>query len=284
VVAQVVWLEGEGVASGDVGERAAALARLRGGGLPVPKAFVLGRSHFMELCATVRRDENGALPAKLPPDLHRGISDGLRALGGSCAIRRSPLEARARSSASWQAVTGGRPERETYLHVTDVAEVSEAVRRIWSTASVPAVAIIVQRFIAPEVCAVVRRDRSDDDLLHAQSTLGVGDLLAAGLVVPDRHTLRKRDGAVLAAALGRKAQMSVPRPDGGVVRVPVPARAARQLAVDEPRLADMAATFRRAEDTLGRLASLALAWSAGRWFVTSAVPAPTEAREGLLLG
>src|SRR6266568_4808816 len=58
--------------------------------------------------------------------LHREVADALRALGGSCAIRRSPLEKGPKSSGSWQAVTGGRPERETYLHLTDVAEVSEA--------------------------------------------------------------------------------------------------------------------------------------------------------------
>ncbi len=255
----------------------------------MPRAFVLGRTLFKRLTAAVRPDDLGALPAKLPADLHREVADALRALGGSCAIRRSPLEKGPKSSGSWQAVTGGRPERETYLHLTDVAEVSEAVRRIWGaghqTAPPPAVvAIVVQRFILPEVCAVVRRDRADDGVLHAQSTLGVGDLLAAGLVVPDRHTLRKRDGSVLAAALGRKAQMSVPRPDGGVVRVPVPARAARQLAVDEAKLTAMAATFRGAEETLGPLVSLALAWSAGRWFVTSAVPTMPEQQEGVMLG
>jgi hypothetical protein len=284
VNAQVVWLEGMGVEPSEVGARAAALARLRAEGLAVPRAFALGRSLYGLLNALIRRDELGTI-SKLPPQFHAQLAEGLRALGGSCAIRRSPLDKGARSSGSWQTITGGRPERETYLHLTDVADVAEAVRRIWTGQNVLSVmAIIVQRFIVPEVCAVVRRDRADDDVLHVQSTLGVGDLLAAGLVVPDRHTLRKRDGSVLASALGRKAQMSVPRPDGGVIRVPVPARAARQLAVDEPKLLAMAEAFRAAETAVGPLSSLALAWSGGRWFVTSAVPAQPEILEGVMLG
>src|SRR5262249_38524004 len=150
-----------------------------------------------------------------------------------------------KGSGEWQAgVTGGRPERETYLHLTDAAEVHEAVRRIWGAGlagTAPAtIAGVVQKFILPEVCAVVRREPPDASLLQAQSSLGIGDLLAAGLVVPDRHTIRDGDGSVVSSTLGRKAQMSVPRPDGGLVRVPVPAASARLLALDEAKLAALA--------------------------------------------
>jgi phosphoenolpyruvate synthase/pyruvate phosphate dikinase len=291
VTAQVVWLDGRGVDLGEVGARAAALAQLRGEGLPVPRAFALGRSLLGRINNTRGKHDQAALIAgKLPADVQREIGAALRTLGGSYAIRRSPLDpTRVASDDSWLVTTrGGRPERETYLNLTDIAEVSEAVRRIWGQAHAtspprPAVAIVVQRFVAPEVCALVRHDR-EAGALHVLSTLGVGDLLAAGLVVPDRHTIRRHDGGVITSSLGRKAQMSIPKQDGGMARVPVPAAAARLMALDEPKLVELARTWRIAEESVGPLYSLAVAWSGGRWYVTTVVPEPVTAQEGLMLG
>src|SRR5215831_1830872 len=253
----------------------------------VPRGFVLGRSLLAEFTSIARRDAPPSVPPKLPAFLLKEIAAGLPELGLPCAIRRSPLDD-SKGSGEWQAISGGRPERETYLHLTDAAEVHEAVRRIWGAGlagTAPAsLAVVVQRFILPEVCAVVRHDPGDSTLLHVQSTLGIGDLLAAGLVVPDRHTIRDRDGSIIRSSLGRKAQMSVPRPDGGLVRVPVPASAARRLALDEDKLAALAATWRQAEASLGPLAQLALSFSSGRWYVTSAVEAPKVGEEEIMLG
>jgi hypothetical protein len=287
---QVVWLDGAGVVDADeVGTRAAVLGRLRAGGVPVPRGFVLGRTLFHRFHERVRRDAAFHVPVKLPPEVQQQIVDSVRALGGSFAIRRSPFEGVTKEKPDWMTTTlGGRPERETYLNLTDPAEVGEAVRRVWGSGlltSPPAepVAILVQRFMAPDVCALVRRDRADPHVLHVASTLGIGDLLAAGLVVPDRHTIR-RDGHVLGSSLGRKAQMTVARAGGGVARVPVPAHAARLLAMDEPKVAELAAAWRDAEGACEGLQALGLSWSGGKWYVTSASAAQAEARETLMLG
>ena len=168
--AQIVWLDGTGgVEPGEVGARAAALERLKAQGLLVPRTFVLGRGLFQEFTTLARKQAAMHVPVKLPPEVHREITGALRTLGGSFAIRRSPLEGPPEASAhppqepSWLTTTmGGRPERETYLHLTDAAEVAEAVRRIWGTGVLtapasPPVAICVQRFMVPDVCAAVTR-------------------------------------------------------------------------------------------------------------------------------
>ncbi len=282
MTAQIIWLEGR-VDASEVGARAAALAALRGAGVPVPRGFALGRKVHLRL--TSNGLDRWLDAGKLPPDLHRDVSEALGALSGSFAVRRSPLDG-VREPA-WPA-RGGRPERETYLHLTDIAEVVEAVRRIWGTGgpTVPVrapVAIIVQRFVLPDACAIARCE-GDREILTVLASLGVGDLLAAGLVVPDRHTLRRADGGTVTSALGRKAQMTITREGGGVARVPVPAAAARRMALDEARLADLAALFRDAERTLGPLETLKAAWSAGRWYVTSVDAATAAAEDGLMLG
>ena len=290
----IVWLDGPGeVADRDrgpdvreIGSRALALSRLCASGVPVPHGFVLGRTLFADFTAALHRDARRS-PPKLAPQVLKEIASAIGALGGSVAIRRSPLGDNNRSGV-WQVVSGGRPERETYLHLTDAAEVHEAVRRIWGggaggSSPIP-VAIVVQRFMQPEVSAVAHRDAAEPDHLHLQSTLGIGDLLAAGLVVPDRHTIRCRDGSVLASSLGRKAQMTVARPDGGVVRVPVPATSARTIALDAAKLIAAAALWRAAEEALGPLTQIAMGWCQGHWYVTSVVEAQSAAASGMLLG
>lgn len=281
----VLWLEGLGLLASEVGARAVVLARLQyhcarndaARRLVIPPAFALGRAVCARLCAARRGD--GSLPAKLPPDLQHELSSALRALGGTCAVRRSPYALE--HSGDWPIIHGGRPERETYLNVADVAEVFEAMRRIWGGLE-PQVAIVVQRFVPSEISAVVRRDGADPSVLQVTATLGVGDLLAAGLVVPDRHTLRKTDGAVLASSLGRKAQMTVARPDSGVVRVPVPSPEARRFAATAAQLGALAEIWHIAEDLIGSMAQLSLSWSAGRWVVTGVVPAVAELQEAIL--
>jgi len=282
MTANIVWLEGR-VDAAEVGARAAALAALRGAGMAVPRAFALGRKVHLRL--TSNGLDRWLDAGKLPPDVHREVSDALGELGGSFAVRRSPLNG-AREPI-WPA-RGGRPERETYLHLTDVSEVVEAVRRIWGTGgpTVPTrapVAIVVQRFVLPDVCAIARCE-ADREILIVLASLGVGDLLAAGLVVPDRHTVRRADGGVVTSALGRKAQMTIAREGGGVARVPVPASSARRMALDEGRLAELAAVFRDAERALGPLETLKAAWSGGRWHITSVDAAPAAAEDGLMLG
>jgi phosphoenolpyruvate synthase/pyruvate phosphate dikinase len=287
----IVWLDGPGEVADrtrvagvrEIGSRAVALSRLRAHGVPVPHGFVLGRTLFTEFTATLHRGtQSQKSPPKLSPPVLKEIAKALLSLGGSVAIRRSPLGENQHSGV-WQVVSGGRPERETYLHLTDAAEVHEAVRRIWGggaggSSPIP-VAIVVQRFIQPEVSAVARRDPADDSVLHVQSTLGIGDLLAAGLVVPDRHTVRACDGTVLASSLGRKAQMTVAKSDGGVVRVPVPATSARAIALDNAKLAELAALWRAAESALGQLTQVAMGWSQNHWYVTSVVEAQPNAED-----
>jgi pyruvate, water dikinase len=283
-VTQIVWLDGSsitGVDPAEVGVRAAVLAQLLAGGVPVPRGFVLGRTLYQRFQERARAGDGLGRPTALPADVQREVAEAVRSLGGSFAIRRSPLDGATADKVDWMTTTlGGRPERETYLNLTDASEVNEAVRRIWATGQ--PIPIVVQRFMTPDVCALLRRDRADADVIHVASSLGVGDLLAAGLVVPDRHTLRQ-DGHVLACNPGRKAQMTVPFADGGVVRVPVPAHSARQLAMDDAKLAELAATWRSASRACDGLLALGVSWSAGRWWATSA-SAAAAAQEDSMLG
>lgn len=306
----VVWLEGE-VSREELGERAAGFAGLASAELPVPRGFALGRTWFDRYAARVRGQTAKDLAPPLPQEMRRAIAEAFRALGGSAAIRRSPLGSRSESSsplgsrsesttmtraasptpgASLPSGTrprrGGRPDRETYLHLTTAADVAEAVRRLWSRACVASepLAILVQAFVAADASAVAHRDPTDPQILQVEATFGVGDLLAAGLVVADRYAVRIGDGAVLSRRVGRKAQMSLPHEDGGLRRLPVPSSRARSAALDDTAVATIASLWSRAELAVGPLEAVSVAFASGAPTITAFVPRPRSAGDALMLG
>jgi phosphoenolpyruvate synthase/pyruvate phosphate dikinase len=285
----VVWLEGE-VAAEEVGARATAFARLAHAGLAVPRAFVLGRAPFERHVAKLTQGHK-ADSAPLAVETSRAIAEAMRTLGAHVAIRRSPLAAPpAVEAPSRNRRGGGRPERETYLNLTAAAEVSEAVRRIWARtvrSGSPPAAIVVQAFVPADAAAVVHLDPADADLLHVESCLGVGDLLSAGLVLPDRHGVRLATGEILSRKLGRKAQMSVADADGGVRRLPVPPARTRAAALDDATLVRLVDVWRAATAALGPLLGLGVAVVGGVPTITSVKPRPAPAIAdggGLMLG
>jgi pyruvate,water dikinase len=278
----VHWLTDGNLDSREVGDRAAVLARLASAGLPVPVGFVLGHEELKRYSIEAPSSPLApALPRKLPAGLADSLTEALAEVGGAVAVRRSPLD-----PVSERAGTGpaGRPERETYLNLLDSAEVIEAIRRIWSGVGgvPPRAAVLVMRFVVAQVSAIIRRDRADDDLLHVQATYGVGDLLAAGLVVPDRYGVHT-DGSVQSRTIGRKAQMTIAKVDGGIVRVPVPANQAREASLDAAHLAGLADLWKRAELALGGIRTMSVAF-APHPFVTGCVGRPIASDAGLMLG
>lgn len=291
--AEVIWLDGrDAVSESDVGARAALLARLIGARLPVPQAFVLTRALYERFAAdavrSVRGDaDHGRSLIRLSPEVTEAIIRGARALRGPVAVRRSLLGAlRAPSSRPVR----GRADRESYLHLVDPIDILEAVRRIWAAAATATeqtpTAVLVQRFVLPDASALITPDATDPARLVVESTYGIGDLLAADLVVPDRHVIARAGGAVVSTRIGRKAQMTVPRNDGGVLRVPVPRESAHGHALDAALLRDVAALYADIERLTGPLAALCASAVGSTWHITgarAALPAK-PAGDGELLG
>lgn len=260
---EVTWLDGGfAVDAHDVGERAVTLARLRTAGLPALRAFAIGR-RLLETSTSSLRGDAGALQ-QLPHDVADMVLRALRQMGGPVAVRRSPLPG---ATGGRQAI--GEAQREFYLHLMHPTDVLEAVRRLWSEAITHKrpTAVVVQRFVVPDSSA---RLREEDDVLIVEATYGVGDLLAQNLVVPDRFRV-DRAGAIVARKIGRKSQMTIPRTDGGVARVPVPVESSRELSVDDATIAEMIALYRRVEAALGPIERLSLSIAGSALSITSAL-------------
>jgi pyruvate,water dikinase len=265
VAGRVEWLEGlVGDEHADhVGWRAIVFARLIRAGVDVPPGFVLPRT-LWEACQTVPPGE------PLPRSVAQAVDEGWARLGGPAVLRASPLGVPSPSKARSR---GGRPEREMYLNLVDAAEVSEAVRRFWSRMreAVPPIpaAAIVQRYIVADIAALVHEPPALKDVLQIESVFGGGDLLAAGLTVPDKSIVEMAGGRVRSRRIGRKPQQSVPRPEGGVRRRTAPPGAAKQSSMSDEVAQALVKLWAQVQDVLGHLSSLSVAIAQGRPWVTS---------------
>jgi len=270
----VTWLDGgRTVDANDGGERAVTLARLRMASLPALRAFVLGRAVFEHATRDLHGDAGAMM--HLPQEAADMVLRALRQLGGPVAVRRSALP---------DAPPGGpQAQGEAYLHVMHPTDTIEAVRRLWTLAlrSHMPVAVIVQRFVVPDVSARVSEE--GNDVLLVESTYGVGDLLASNLVVPDRHRVARASNAIISRTVGRKSQMTIPRTDGGVVRVPVPVTSSRELALEDRVVEQLTSMWRDVEAALGPIARLSASLAGEKLSITSAIARVGKSDE-LMLG
>jgi phosphoenolpyruvate synthase/pyruvate phosphate dikinase len=258
----VTWLDGgRAVDALDVGERAATLAKLRTASLPALRAFVLGRNVFEHTTRELHGDAGAMM--HLPQEAADMVRRARRQLGGPVAVRRSALP----DAPLDQALAQG----EAYLHIMHPTDTIEAIRRLWTLAlrAGKPVAVIVQRFVVPDVSARVREEGTD--VLVVESTYGVGDLLASNLVVPDRHRVARSGNSILSRHVGRKSQMTIPRTDGGVVRVPVPVTSSRELALEDRVVEQLAGMWRDVEGAIGTISRLSASLAGEKLSITSAI-------------
>jgi pyruvate,water dikinase len=258
----VTWLDGgRAVDANDVGDRAVNLARLRTASLPALRAFVLGKQVFESATRELRGDAGAMM--HLPQDAADMVLRALRQLGGPVAVRRSSLP---HTPSERMLASQG----EAYLHIMHPTDAIEAVRRLWTVAlrAQQPIAVIVQRFVVPDVSARVSEEGAD--VLVVESTYGVGDLLASNLVVPDKHRVARTGRGILSRTVGRKSQMTIPRTDGGVVRVPVPVTSSRELALEDRVVEQLAGMWRDVEAALGPLTRLSASLAGEKLSITSA--------------
>jgi rifampicin phosphotransferase len=168
-------------AMGQVGAKAATLARLRRRGLPVPDGFVV--------------------PAEAALD-ERALEHALRRLGGPVAVRSS-------STAEDMGEASFAGQYQTVLGVIGAAAVAEAARACRASAAAAAgyartlgvgegrMAVLVQRLVEPRAAGVAfTRHPRDEGSLLVESVAGRGDTLVSGHREPDRYTIDRASGTL----------------------------------------------------------------------------------------
>jgi pyruvate, water dikinase len=201
------------------GSKAVGLGEAVRAGLPVPDGFALSGP-------TVERVAAG------DEDAIAAVVGTVRPLGGPFAVRSSAAdEDGADASFAGQHVT--------LLNVPTVDALPPALGEIWWSANSdsaisyrkrvglftrPSVAVVVQLLLDPDTAGVMftRNPVTGADERMIEASLGLGEAVVAGLVIPDSYRL-DRDGNVLETRPGLKRIAIRRREGGGTSEVEVPA-------------------------------------------------------------
>ncbi len=264
-----------------VGGKAAGLATLIAGGLPVPAGFCLTTSAYREFVAAADLSPQIAAAlgdpalaidlagvvgaAEVPPALAAEIAAAYGALSSDGV----PVAVAVRSSATAEDLPGASfaGQQDTYLAVTGTAAVIESVRRCWGSlwndhavayrrragiegADEVAMAVVVQRLVdadAAGVCFTADPVTGVREHVVINATWGLGEALVGGEVTPDLVVVDARTGATVRNAVATKHVMTVRTASGTELRdVPAALRDAAVLsASDVATLLDHARAVQR---------------------------------------
>lgn len=229
------------------GGKASALARALAAGLPVPGGFAIASDCVARIASGDAEAEAAAL-AFFERD------------GKPVAVRSSGI-----GEDSADASFAG--QHETVLNVTTVAAFLDAVRAVHDSSQNAAAAgyrerlgiagparigVVVQRMVRPDTAGVLftRNPMTGADERVIEASWGLGEVVVAGLVVPDRFRVA-RGGAVLERIAGVKDLEIVMRDDGTTEEVPVDESRARRLTLSDAQLAALDRLASRCEEAFG---------------------------------
>ncbi len=245
-----------------------------------------------EPCERASAAIRAAFTAAPFPDALRGpLASRWRALAGEGAVAvRSSATAEDLPEASFAG------QQDTFLGVRGEGAVFDAVRACWSSLwtgraiayrarqgfdhAEVALAVVVQKMIAPEVAGVLFTHNpvngAADEVLVTASW-GLGESVVAGTVTPDTWRL-SRTGAPLVrdVRIGSKEHQIVAVIDGGTRREPVPDDRRARACLPEPALAELVALAERVELHYGSPQDIEFGWEAGRFVLLQSRPITTR--------
>ncbi|MCK6528007.1 hypothetical protein L6R50_10755 [Myxococcota bacterium] len=234
----LLWLDAEPPPLDRCGGKAASLARMAQGGLPVPRGFCIGADVWRAAVAA-ERARAGLAAALEPARAGTPAGLGLASNAARAYVEKLPLDPAVRDAviAAWRALGGGpvavrssgigedgagtsfAGQYETFLGVEGEFALLRAVRKCWSSlysaralvyrkrrgiAADPAMAVIVQRMLSPRVSGIAFTHdpvTGSAEALIVEAVEGLGLHLAAGEAIPERWVLPRR-GEPRADALG----------------------------------------------------------------------------------
>ena len=229
------------------GSKAVGLGQAIRDGLPVPPGIALSGA----IVEAVAAGNDRAI---------KQVAKTARPLGGPLAVRSSAVdEDGAEASFAGQHLT--------LLNVPSSEHLDAALSEIWWSANSdsaisyrkrvglftrPSVAVVVQRLLDPDTAGVMftRNPVTGADERMIEASLGLGEAVVAGLVIPDSYRL-DRETNVLESRPGLKRIAIRRREGGGTFEEEVPAAAVERPCLSEDDLAALGELATRCEDVYG---------------------------------
>ncbi len=246
------------------GGKAAQLGAALRAGLPVPPGFALAHEHVDELA--------GGAAEHAPSH----IAEAFASLGGPVAVRSSAIgEDGAGASFAGQHATvlGVSCPRSLLAAIRKVRESAHApsalaYRKRLGLDGAPRMGVVVQKLVDADKAGVLftRNPMSGADERVIEAAWGLGEIVVAGLVTPDRYRIA-RDGRVLERAAGEKDIAIRRRPDGGTHETTVEEHLVNALCLDDAELRSLHELALRCEAYVAGPQDLEFAFAAGTLYL-----------------
>jgi pyruvate, water dikinase len=237
--------------AGRFGGKSASLGELLDAGIPVPPGFAIGTSAGEELTDGVR-DELAQRYERLGEEV-------------PVAVRSSAI-----GEDSAEATFAG--QQETYLWVSGIDAIGEAVQKCWASlyspeavsyrehlgdrAPRPAMGVTVQLMIGAAVSGVMftcNPVTGDPSMVAINASWGLGVAVVGGEVTPDDYLVSKVTGEVVRQTINAKTIEYVPAPSGtGTARVEVVGERQNESCLDDAQIHALVDLGKRIERHFGR--------------------------------
>ncbi len=245
------------------GSKAVGLGDAARQGLPVPPGVALSG----DLVEAVASGEDKAIEK---------VGKAIAALPPPFAVRSSAVDEDG-AAASFAG------QHLTLLNVHSATDVPGAVREVWWSANSdsaityrqrvgrftrPSVGVVIQTLLNPTAAGVMFTENpvtgADERLIEA--SWGLGEVVVAGLVIPDHFRL-DRSGQVLERKAGRKHIAIRLLPNGGTFEGPVPPLQVNQLCLDDAQLAALGQLALQCEKVYGPRRDIEWAFQDGKLYL-----------------
>lgn len=250
----------------------------------IPPAFCLTAAVFRDWLPT------GGKVTALPVELVATLATAYRHLGDLCGVVEPAVAVRSSAVAEDGQTVSFAGQHSTYLNVTGIAAVAQAVQHCWASAyatqalayrrrqGLPTtemrMAVLVQQMIFADVAAVVFSANpvtGNQTELVINASWGLGESLVSGAVTPDTWLVHKHDLTVVEVRLADKQNMTVPTP-GGTGQRPVPRWLRTQPSLTPNQCLELAGLAVHLERTMGWPVDLECAYRSGLLYLLQCRP------------
>jgi pyruvate, water dikinase len=275
----------------EFGGKSANLGELQAAGIPVPPGFALRAAAFRSFveeagldgtiaAATAHAgsrdvDAIGAASkaigeamrfAPLPDGVRVELREHYEELARATRDERPPVAVRSSALGEDSADASHAGQQESFLWVSGIEEVCDAVRDCWvslytpqaigyrarlESETTPAMGVTVQLMVDAEISGVMftcNPVSGDPSMVGINASWGLGIAVVSGEVTPDDFLVSKVTGETVRRSVSSKSVEYVPGPGGrGTVRVDVEERRRNQPCLGDEELAALVDVARRIE-------------------------------------
>lgn len=286
-----------------VGGKGANLGECATAGFPVPPGFIIDTSAYTtatkaiqgELIAAVDKQDieqaqQLVRSVTIPADLRAEVEQAYATLGDGARVAvRSSATAEDLAEASFAG------QQDSYLGITGVDALWDAVRRCWASLwneravsyrrkhGVPseglALAVVVQTMISSDVSGVLftRNPMADNTDMMISAAYGLGESVVAALVTPDTFTVTREPVTVVSQTIGSK-ETRIDMADGAeTITTPVPPGDQALPCLDEQAIQQLVALGQLVEEHYDAPQDIEWAFADGELYLLQARPITTVA-------